>query len=200
MNDADEWARLQDAWSADAPAAAPLPDVTAMIARARRERRLIMWTIVGEWALAAVAAGMLVARWPLPDTEGVLLPWTMFYVLVSCFVMVAYTWTRVQALQEPSGASLRDWLELRRRRALLGLRLARLTRWTTIALSPAPVVSLITARDAWNAVWSSVAVTLVLAGGWVWAHHKTRRMKAEIAEVDAMECEWLGEQDGTTTA
>lgn len=193
MNDADEWARLQDAWGADAPRAAPLPDVTAMIARARRERRLIMWTIVGEWALAAVAAGMLVARWPLPDTEGILLLWTLFYVLVMCFVMVSYTWTRLQALQEPSGASLRDWLDLRRRRALLGLRLARLTRWTTIALLPAPVVSLITARDAWNAVWSSVAVTLVLAGGWIWARRKTRRMTAEIADVDALAREWLDE-------
>lgn len=193
MNDADEWARLQDAWGADAPRAAPLPDVTAMIARARRERRLIMWTIVGEWALAAVAAGMLVARWPLPDTEGILLLWTLFYVLVMCFVMVSYTWTRLQALQEPSGASLRDWLDLRRRRALLGLRLARLTRWTTIALLPAPVVSLITARDAWNAAWSSVAVTLVLAGGWIWARRKTRRMTAEIADVDALAREWLDE-------
>ena len=193
MNDADEWARLQDAWGADAPRAAPLPDVTAMIARARRERRLIMWTIVGEWALAAVAAGMLVARWPLPDTEGILLLWTLFYVLVMCFVMVSYTWTRLQALQEPSGASLRDWLDLRRRRALLGLRLARLTRWTTIALLPAPVVSLITARDAWNAAWSSVAVTLVLAGGWIWARRTTRRMTAEIADVDALAREWLDE-------
>ncbi|OIJ41999.1 hypothetical protein [Massilia timonae] len=200
MNDADEWAKLQDAWGADAPTAVPLPDVAAMIARARRERRLIMWTIAGEWALAAVAAGMLVARWPLLDTEGIMLPWTMFYVLVMCFVMVTYTWTRLQALQEPGGASLRDWLDLRRRRALLGLRLARLTRWTTIALSPAPVVSLITARDAWNAAWSSVAVTLVLAGGWVWARHKTRRMRVEIAEVGALAREWLDEQDGTTTA
>ncbi|EKU81036.1 hypothetical protein ABIB42_002862 [Massilia sp. UYP32] len=193
MNDADEWARLQDAWGADAPAAPPMPDVTAMIARARRERRLIMWTIVGEWALAAVAAGMLVARWPLPATEGILLLWTLFYVLVMCVVMVSYTWTRLQALQEPSGASLRDWLDLRRRRALLGLRLARLTRWTTIALLPAPVVSLITARDAWNAAWSSVAVTLVLAGGWIWARRKTRRMTAEIADVDALAREWLDE-------
>lgn len=199
MNDADEWASLQDAWGA-APPAAPMPDVAAMIARARRQRRLIVWTIAGEWALAAVAVGMLAARWPLPNTNGILLPWMVFYVLVMCFVMVSYTWTRLQALQEPAGASLRDWLALRRRRALLGLRLARLTRWTTIALSPAPVVTLLTARDAWNAAWASMAVTAVLAGGWIWARHKTRRMTAEIAEVDALAREWLDEQDGTTTA
>lgn len=199
MNDADEWANLQDAWGA-APPAAPMPDVSAMIARARRQRRLIAWTIGGEWALAAVAAGMLAARWPLPNTSGILLPWMVFYVLVMCFVMVSYTWTRLQALREPSGASLRDWLALRRRRALLGLRLARLTRWTTIALSPAPVVTLLTARDAWNAAWASVAVTLVLAGGWIWARYKTRHMTAEIAEVDALAREWLDDQDGTATA
>ncbi|AWL04149.1 hypothetical protein ACFOHT_09355 [Massilia oculi] len=197
MNDADEWARLQDAWGADAPAAPPLPDVTAMIARARRQRHLIMWTIAGEWALAAVAFGMMAVRWPLPNTNGILWPWMVFYVLVMCFVMVSYTWTRLQALREPAGASLRDWLDLRRRRALLGLRLARLTRWTTIALLPAPVVSLLTARDAWNAAWSSVAVALVLAGGWIWARRKTRRMTAEIADVDALAREWLDEPPTT---
>ena len=193
MNDADELARLQDAWGADAPAAPPMPDVTAMIARARRQRRLIMWTIAGEWALAAVAFGMMAARWPLPNTNGILWPWMVFYVLLMCFVMVSYTWTRLQALREPAGTSLRDWLGLRRRRALLGLRLARLTRWTTIALLPAPLVSLLTARDAWNAAWSSVVVALVLAGGWIWARRKTRRMTAEIADVDALAREWLDE-------
>lgn len=193
MNDADEWAGLQDAWGAAPEGAAPMPDVSAMIARARRQRRLIIWTIAGEWALAAVAAGMLAARWPLPNTGGIVLPWMVFYVLVMCFVMVTYTWTRLQALREPGGASLREWLDLRRRRALLGLRLARLTRWTTIALSPAPLVTLLTARDAWNAAWASVAVILVLGGGWLWAHYKTRRMTLEVAEVDALAREWLDE-------
>jgi hypothetical protein len=38
-----------------------------------------------------------------------------------------------------------------------------------------------------------VAVALTLAGGWIWARRKTRRMTAEIADVDALAREWLDE-------
>ena len=191
MNEADDWAELQGTWGAAAPAA--MPDVAPMIARARRQRRLAMCTIALEWAMAVLAAVLLAARWPLPNTGGILLPWMVFYLLVMCTVMVVYTWTRVQGLRQPAGANLFDWLQLRRHRAALGLRLARMTRWTTLLLLPAPLVSALTARDAWSAVWSSVTVSLVLAGGWVWAHFKTSRMQAEIADVDALAREWLDE-------
>ena len=199
MNDADEWAELQDAWGATPPAAA-MPDVAAMIARARRQRRLIVWTILGEWALAIVGLGMLVRDWPRATASGFMLLWWVYFLLFMVVVMISFTWTRVQALREPPGASLRDWLGLRRRRALLSLRLVRLTRWSIIPMLPAPFISLFTARDAWSAAWSSVAVALLLAGGWLWAWDKARRMTAELAEVDALEREWLDEQDGTATA
>ncbi|MDY0974881.1 hypothetical protein SOM61_07895 [Massilia sp. CFBP9012] len=205
MNDADEWARLQDAWGADAPVAPLTPDVTAMIARARRQRRLIVLTILGEWMLAAVGAGMLIRDWPRATANGFMLLWWVYFLLFMVAVMISYTWTRLQALREPPGNSLRDWLGLRRRRALLSLRLVRLTRWSTIPMLPAPFLTLYTGRDAWSAAWTSAAVGLLLAGGWLWAWDKARRMKAELAEVDALAREWLDEpqdesQDGTTTA
>ncbi|TXG01406.1 hypothetical protein [Massilia arenae] len=205
MNDADEWARLQDAWGADAPAAPPMPDVTAMIARARRQRHLILWTIAGEWALALVAVVMLVRDWPRATANGYMLLWWVYFLLFMVVVMISFTWTRLAALREPAGASLRDWLGLRRRRALLSLRLVRLTRWTTFPMLPAPFITLFTARDAWSATWSTAVVTMLLAGGLLWARDKARRMKAELAEVDALAREWLdepqeGTQDRTTTA
>lgn len=193
MNDADEWARLQDAWSAAPPVAAPMPDVTAMIARARRQRRLIVLTILGEWALALVGIGMLVRDWPRVTTDGYMLLWWVYFLLFMAAIMVSFTWTRLAALREPPGSSLRDWLGLRRRRALLSLRLVRLTRWSTIPMLPAPFLILFTARDAWSAAWGSAVIALMLVGGWVWARDKARRMHAELADVDALEREWLDE-------
>lgn len=193
MNDADEWTRLQDAWGAAPPVAAPMPDVGAMIARARRQRRLIVLTIVGEWALALVGLWMLVREWPKVTADGYMLLWWVYFMLFMAVVMVSFTWTRLAALREPAGASLRDWLGLRRRRALLSLRLVRLTRWTTIPMLPAPFITLLTARDAWSGAWSAAAIALMLLGGWWWARDKARRMNAELADVDALEREWLDE-------
>ena len=200
MDDADEWARLQDVWGADAPAAAPMPDVTKMIARARRERWLTVLTIVGEWALAVVALTLLARDWERATASGWMLLWWVYFLLFMVAVMISFTWTRVAALREPPGASLRDWLQLRRRRALLGLRLVKLTRWSTIPMLPAPFFVVVNARSEWAATWGVAFVVMMLAAGLVWASRKASRMKAEIAEVDALAREWLDEQDGTTTA
>ena len=200
MNDADEWARLQDAWGAAAPAAPPMPDVTAMIARARRERWLIVLTILGEWALALVGITLLVRDWEQVTASSWTLLWWVYFMLFMVAVMISFTWTRVAALREPPGASLRDWLGLRRRRALLGLRLVKLTRWSTIPMLPAPVFILLNARSAWAATWGCAAMVLMLGGGLVWASRKAARMKAEIAEVDALAREWLDEpQDASAS-
>ena len=199
MNDADEWARLQDAWGADTPVAQPMPDVEGMITRARRERRLIVWTILGEWALVVVAVTLLVRDWQRLTASGFMLLWWVYFLLFMAVVMISFTWTRVAALREPPGASLRDWLGLRRRRALLNLRLVWLTRWSTIPMLPAPFYMLTNARSTASAAWSIAVMVLMLAGGLVWAHNKARRMKAELAEVAALEREWLDDQDGTTT-
>ena len=196
MNDADDWAGLQDAWGADAPVAPALPDVTAMIARARRERWLIVLTIFGEWALAVVGCTLLARDWERVTASGVMLAWWLYFILFMVAVMISFTWTRVAALREPPGASLRDWLGLRRRRALLGLRLVRLTRWSTIPMLPAPVFILFNARSAWAATWGCAVMVLMLAGGLVWASRKASRMRAEIADVDALAREWLDEPQG----
>lgn len=194
MNDSDDWTSLQDAWGA--PAGAAIPDVGAMIARARRQRRLILGMIALEWGLAAIGVAILVDRWPDIRKDGILLLWWGFFLLVSGAGMVGITWTRVAALREPAGASLRDWLQLRRRRALLGMRLARMTRWTVLAMLPAPLVVLATARDGWAAAWGLAAMVLLLGGSWLWARRKQSRMRAEIAEVEALALEWLDEALG----
>lgn len=191
MNDTDEWASLQDAWGASRPAA--MPDVGSMIARARRERRLTVWTLVGEWLLVLVAAWLAVARWPSVTLDGWTGLWWVFQMLLMGVIMVVFTATRLAALNEPSGASLRDWLALRRRRAQLGLRLARFTRWTTFALLPAPLVLLTSARSTLAGVTGAAVVVLVLGVGWLWARRKRTRMTSEIAEVDALAREWLDE-------
>lgn len=197
MDDADEWTRLQDAWGGDASAspsaAAPLPDVTAMIARARRERWLTVLTILGEWALSVVALTLLARDWSRATANGWMLLWWVYFLLFMVAVMISFTWTRVAALREPPGASLRDWLQLRRRRALLGLRLVKLTRWSTIPMLPAPFFLALNARSEWAATWGVAVVVLMLAAGLVWASRKAARMKAEIAEVDALAREWLDE-------
>jgi len=191
MDDADEWTRLQDAWGADAPVAAPLPDVTAMIARARRERWLTVLTILGEWALVVVALTLLVRDWSRVTASGATMLWWVYFLLFMTAVMISFTWTRVAALREPRGASLRDWLQLRRRRAWLNLRLVKLTRWSTIPMLPAPVFVALNARSPGAAIWGVTVTVLMLAAGLVWASRKAARMKAEIAEVDALEREWL---------
>jgi len=195
MNEQDEWASLQDAWGASRPAAA-MPDVSLMIARARRERRLIVLALAGEWALTLIAAGMIAARWPRVTAHGHETLWLAFQAVLMGVVMVVYTWTRLAALHEPTGTSLRDWLALRRRRAQLGLRLARFTRWTTIALLPAPLIVGATARSTQAGIAGLVGTALVLGGGWFWAQRKRARMNAEIAEVDALAQEWLDEPPG----
>jgi hypothetical protein len=191
MNDADEWARLQDTWAGTAPSG--MPDVAPMIARARRQRHLILWTIAAEWAIAVGGAVFVATRWPEVRTDGLLMLWWVFFLLASCVTLATTTWTRLEALREPAGASLRDWLRLRRRRALLGLRLARVTRWSTLALSPAALVVLATARPGWSTVAAVAAVVLVLGGGWLWAGWRASRLTAELAEVDALALEWLDE-------
>ena len=195
MNEQDDWASLQDAWAASRPAAA-MPDVGLMIARARRERRLTVLVLVGEWALLIAAAAVLVARWPRVTTNGYETLWLGFQTLLMVVIMVVFTWTRLAALNEPTGTSLRDWLALRRRRAQLGLRLARFTRWTTFALLPAPLIVVATARSTQGGIAGLVATALVLCGGWYWAQRKRARMNAEIAEVDALAHEWLDESPG----
>lgn len=189
MNESDEWAELQDAWGSDTKAA--LLDVAPMIARAGRERRLTQWTIAGEWALLAVAAGFMAESWPRVKTDGLMLVWWIFFAIVSGVGTLAITWIRVSALREPSGASLRDWLQLRRRRALLGLRLVKLTRWSLVALLPAPVVVVLASRTTMAAVSGLAMMLLVFGATLLWARRKTARMTAEIAEVDALALEWL---------
>jgi len=195
MNEQDEWASLQEAWGASRPASA-VPDVGLMIARARRERRMTVLVLVGEWAMMIVGAAVLAAHWQRIATNGYETLWLGFQTLLMGVIMVVYTWTRLAALHEPAGTSLRDWLALRRRRAQLGLRLARVTRWTTLALLPAPVIVLAMARSTQAGITGLVTTTLVLAGGWWWAQRKRARMNAEIAEVDALALEWLDEPPG----
>jgi len=191
MNDADDWASLQDAWTANP--GRTVPDVMPMIARARRQRHLIMGTIVAEWALALAGAAVMAAHWPRAHTDGLLLLWWVFFGLATCTVLAITTWTRLAALRGPGGTNLHAWLGLRRRRALLGLRLARVTRWSSIAMLPAPLVLLATSRPGWPTAAAFVAVTGVLAAGWTWARHRRACLAAELAEVDALGREWLDE-------
>lgn len=195
MNEQDEWASLQDAWGASRPASA-VPDVGLMIARARRERRLTVLVLLGEWAMMLVAAVLVAGRWQRVAANGYETLWLLFQTLLMGVIIVVYTWTRLASLHEPAGTNLRDWLALRRRRARLGLRLARFTRWTTVALLPAPVIVLVMARSTQAGITGLVTTTLVLGAGWWWAQRKRARMNAEIAEVDALALEWLDEPPG----
>lgn len=189
MNESDEWAELQDAWGSDNKAV--LPDVAPMIARARRERRLTQWTIAGEWALLALGLAIMAQSWPRVRTDGFMLVWWVFFAIVAGVGTLGVTWIRVAALREPSGTSLRDWLQLRRRRALLGLRLVWLTRWSLVALLPGAVIVFSTSRTARSAVFGIGMLLLILGATWLWARRKTARMTAELAEVDALALEWL---------
>lgn len=191
MNDAEDWAGLRDAWTAAGKDAAL--DVKPMIARARRQRHLILWTIGAEWALSVLGGAVMIAHWPRVQQDGLLMLWWVFFCLATCIVLAVATWTRLAGLREPAGTSLRDWLGLRRRRALLGLRLARVTRWTSIAMLPAPLVVLATARPGWTTLAAFLGVSGILAGGWIWARYRTARLAAEVAEVDALALEWLDE-------
>jgi len=111
MNEQDEWASLQDAWGASRPASV-VPDVGLMIARARRERRMTVLVLVGEWAMMIVGAAVLAAHWQRVATNGYETLWLGFQTLLMGVIMVVYTWTRLAALHEPVGTSLRDWLAL----------------------------------------------------------------------------------------
>ena len=195
MTEQDEWASLQDTWGESRPASA-VPDVGLMIARARRERRLTVLVLLGEWAMMVVAAVLVAGRWQRVATSGYETLWLVFQTLLMGVIIVVYTWTRLACLHEPAGTNLRDWLALRRRRARLGLRLACVTRWTTVALLPAPLIVLTMARSTQAGITGLVTTTLVLAGGWWWAQRKRARMNAEIVEVDMLALEWLDEPPG----
>lgn len=189
MNDADEWSRLQDAWGGDTRG--PMPDVGSMITRARRQRRLAMWTIFGECMIALAGAVVVIESWPRFRMDGLFGLWWGFFLVVGAVGTVGTIGIRIAGLREPSGATLRDWLLLRRRRAQLGLRLARLTRWTVLAMSPFALVMIVTARSASSTAMSLAMMVVALGGGWLWARRKTARMTTEIAEVDALALEWL---------
>lgn len=195
MSEDDKWASLQDAWSSDALAAPP--DVGAMMARARRQRRRTLLLIGAEWAVAALALAALLAQWREPAAQLLHTAWWSFVMLVTAVVLSLSTWIRLRSLREPAGGSLRDWLRLRQRRALLGLRLAALTRWTVIALSPSPLIALTMVPadpDGWRTVVAVVVPVLVLAGSWRWARRQSPRLEAELDEVRVLAAEWLGEE------
>lgn len=192
MNDSNEWDALQDAWGSNAPSR--LPDVAAMMARARSQRRHTVIILASEWLIAAVAlAGLVMLQPRLAD--GVVQTWWWCWMLAATMVILLLaTWTRLRSLRQPDGRSLRKWLALRRHRARLGLRLARLTRWSVIALLPAPLVVWITAPAGvagWRTAVALLIPALVLAGGWWWARRQHTRLQAEIREVDALAAEWL---------
>lgn len=192
MNESNEWDALQDAWGSNAPSR--LPDVAAMMARARSQRRHTVIILAGEWLIAAAAlAGLAMLRPRLAD--GVVQTWWWCWMLAATMVILLLaTWTRLRSLRQPDGRSLREWLTLRRHRARLGLRLARLTRWSVIALLPAPLVVWITAPAGvagWRTAVALLIPALVLAGGWWWARRQHTRLQAEIREVDALAAEWL---------
>lgn len=187
----DDWADLQDTWGATAPAA--LPDVAPMIARARRQRRTTIWMMASEWALVVVAVALVIGQWPKVRGSALMIAWCVYCLLLTAPILAVVTWTRLAALNEPAGASLRDWLLLRRRRARLGLRLARITRWSVVAMLPAPLVAFATSRTAWSATWGVVAMLLMLASYWWWARRRRMLMERELAEVDALARDWLGE-------
>jgi hypothetical protein len=84
----------------------------------------------------------------------------------------------LRGLARTPGASPRDWLALRRQRALLGLRLAG-------------------ARSAWSATWAVAVLLLMLVGGLEWASRKAARKKAGLVDVDALAREWLDEPPTT---
>lgn len=191
MKEQDDWADLQETWRAAAPAA--LPDVAPMIARARRQRRTTIWLIVSEWALALLAVAIVIDGWPIFRSNAIVVVWCIYALLLTGGVMTIVTLTRLAALNEPGGASLRDWLLLRRRRALLGLRLAKITRWSVVAMLPAPLVALVTARTTWSAAWSTTVTVLALIASWWWSRRRRMLMERELAEVDALAREWLGE-------
>lgn len=191
MKEQDDWADLQETWRAAAPAA--LPDVAPMIARARRQRRTTIWLIVSEWLLVLMVVALVIGQWPKLRGNGMVVAWCAYALLLTGAMMTVITRTRVAALNEPAGASLRDWLLLRRRRAQLGLRLARITRWSVYTMLPAPLVAFATSRTAAIVAWSVAATLLVLAGSWWWSRRRRLLMQGEIAEVDALARDWLGE-------
>lgn len=190
-----EWGTLQREWESSERIA--LPDVGAMIARARRYRRRTLLIVVLEWCIAAAALWAVLSQWQRLSVEAVWLSYAILIVLVTVVVLGVSTWTRLRSLAKPPGDSMRDWLALRRHRAVLGLRLAKLTRWTVLALLPGPVLALLAAPGGSSIVATLFAVGIpvaVLAGGWLWARHQTARLRSEIREVAVLAEEWLGEQ------
>jgi len=196
MNEQDDWAGLQEAWRRAAPAA--LPDMAPMIARARRQRHAILWLLATEWAMALAAVALMVRHWGALQANWLMVLWCAYGLLAMAAVLAGSTRTRLAALHEPAGANLRDWLQLRRRRAQAGLRLARITRWSALSMLPAPLVALSTARTVWGMVWGATAMVLLLAGSWLWARRRTAAMTRELADVDALAREWLDEDPAPT--
>lgn len=96
MNESNEWDALQDAWGSNAPSR--LPDVAAMMARARSQRRHTVIVLAGEWLIAAVAlAGLAMLRPRLAD--GVVQTWWWCWMLAATMVILLLaTWTRLRSL------------------------------------------------------------------------------------------------------
>lgn len=186
--DASEWGPLREEWGSDARTS--LPNIDAMIGRARQHRRCTLQTIALEWAIAAAALAAIAVQWQRLAEDAIGAATAVLLALVTMFVLGISTWTRWRSLAGPSGASLQAWLAMSQRRALLGLRLARLTRWTVLAMSPLPALALLT--GAGNAVSIGIAV-MVLAGGWAWAGRRSAQLAAELHEIRALALEWLGQ-------
>lgn len=195
MNESNDWGSLQEIWRDDK--LVPSLDVEAMIRSARRQRNVAIMLLVGEWILTGVALSILVLNWAELAATPLDMLWWSFFLAIMLIVLAITTWTRIGSLREPAGASLKDWLGLRRHRARLGLRLARLTRVCVAVLLPALVIFMLAGgakETGLRAVFAFGAPVLLLAGGWIWGGRQARRMQAELAEVEQLEAEWLEEK------
>lgn len=194
MDKHSNWESLQQEWKSCERL--PMPDIHAMIGRARRHRRRMLLIGALEWTIAAAALFAVCSQWQRLAADTVWMACALLFMLVTALVLGVATWTRLRLLSGPSGDSLHDWLAMRRRRAMLGLRLARLTRWTVLAFLPSPVLALLAARELPSTAFSLLALSIpvaVLACGWWWAGRQTVRLQAELREVRALETEWLGD-------
>ena len=196
MKESNDWESLQEIWREDKRSAPP--DVAAMIGAARRQRRMVMLILAAEWVLAAGALTLLVVRWADLAATQVGMLWWSFFIAVMAAVLAVTTWTRIGWLREPAGASLRDWLALRRRRARFGLRLARLTRFCVVALLPALLAVFVASDDRGDlsAMLAFGAPVVAFACAWYWGGRQAARLRAELAEVEAIEAEWLEDRPG----
>lgn len=199
MNDSNDWGSLQEIWRDDKLAPSPSLDVQSMIRAARRQRKVAIMLLVSEWILATVALAVLVWRWPELLATPLDMLWWGFFLAIMVVSLAITTWTRIASLREPAGASLSDWLGLRKRRARLGMRLARLTRFCVAALFPALLIVTVAGGSDLSSPRAMLALgvpVLLLAGGWLWGGRQARRMQAELSNVVQLEAEWLEEKNG----